>query len=165
MVWISCREAIDRRLFGDIRDYGQDLLLPFEGTLSPKIAVLLNLLFLGLLSPFTLRFGNIPVAENLRSPTQRIPQEKQGAKKLGESGMAFLTDENKKTWKKEKPPDITYWQKFKLFWQAPLTLFYASMLLRPKCSSHQFFDLCICLYHYYLLACVSVHVCVVGVLE
>ena len=133
MVWISCREAIDSRLMGDVQEYGQDRL-PLFGTLSPKTAVLLNLLFLGLLSPYTLKFKNSPLAENLRFPTQRIPQAE-----ADNGGLEYLKD--KQTWRKEMPPEIDYWQKFKLFWQAPMTLFFASVLLGPEHLSHQMFDL------------------------
>ena len=64
------REAIDRRFTGDLLEYGQDLVrLPIAGC---KPAVVFNLLFLGLLAPFTLKFEPIPVSENLRFPTQRI---------------------------------------------------------------------------------------------
>eukprot|EP00961_Rhodomonas_salina_P117211 1577824-Rhodomonas_salina.1 len=127
-VVIPPQEAIDRRFAGDLRAYDQSWQT-IGVKLGLKWNVLINLCFLGVFAPWLMKFEKFPLAFNLRYPTQRLPVPKafrachertylyDSEATVDRGKLADLVD--------KEMGNLTWWQKFKIFWQAPVTLFLA----------------------------------------
>lgn len=134
-----CTEAIDRRFAGDLRVYDQNLLR-LGWIKGLKANVLVNLCCLGLFAPKLIAFEPFPVSDNLRYPTQRIRVPKTFRNKAGrthlygndvtpERGpMANMIDTAMQEDQDKNSAMYNWWEKFALFWQAPITLFLAGAM-------------------------------------
>mmetsp|Transcript_27590 Transcript_27590/g.65469 ORF Transcript_27590/g.65469 Transcript_27590/m.65469 type:complete len:1092 (-) Transcript_27590:365-3640(-) len=145
----ACREAIEQRFAGDLLAYGQRSA--FFGWHGLKYNVIGNLFFLGLGAPWWLRFRRWPAAEYLRYPTQRMQLEKSSktanstdadgpqtnnSARLLEDGDDEEADMRPSTstelewsqWILGTDDSAGLYAGFKLFWQAPVTLFLADSL-------------------------------------
>jgi len=121
-----CREAIDRRFAGDLRAYDQNLGL-VKGL---KANVMINLCFLGLFAPWFMQFENFPLAYNLRYPTQRLPVPEE-FRRGSERTYLYASDggsEGVESMIRTQMNQLSWLQRFKLFWQAPITLFLAGAM-------------------------------------